>query len=68
LNHKRGRKKDSRAGCLMCKPHKANAYVGQERQMRKRDAQREVAEARQARAEEEEERLWETSLANPANN
>ena len=23
-NHKRGRPKNRRAGCLMCKPHKAN--------------------------------------------
>lgn len=24
MNHKRRRPKNSRAGCLMCKPHKAN--------------------------------------------
>lgn len=24
MNHKRGRAKNRRAGCLMCKPHKAN--------------------------------------------
>lgn len=24
MNHKRGRPKNRRAGCLMCKPHKAN--------------------------------------------
>ena len=24
MNHKRGRPKNARAGCLMCKPHKAN--------------------------------------------
>ena len=28
MNHKRGRKKDSRAGCLMCKPWKSNANKG----------------------------------------
>lgn len=38
MNHKYGRKKDSRAGCLLCKPHKANALVGQDRQIRKREA------------------------------
>ncbi len=25
-HHKRGKKKSSRAGCLMCKPHKGNAF------------------------------------------
>jgi hypothetical protein len=24
MNHKRKRRKDARAGCLWCKPHKAN--------------------------------------------
>lgn len=24
MNHKRGRAKNQRSGCLMCKPHKAN--------------------------------------------
>lgn len=38
MNHKYGRRKDSRAGCLLCKPHKANAYVGQDRQARKQEA------------------------------
>ena len=37
MNHKYGRKKDSRAGCLMCKPYKANAVVGQDRQLGKRE-------------------------------
>ena len=45
MNHKRGRKKDSRAGCLLCKPHKANAEVGSERQQRKRYAEREIQES-----------------------
>lgn len=26
MNHKRGKPKNSRAGCLMCKPHKMNGY------------------------------------------
>lgn len=38
MNHKYGRKKDSRAGCLLCKPHKANALVGQDRARRRREA------------------------------
>jgi len=25
MNHKRGRPKSARSGCLLCKPHKANA-------------------------------------------
>lgn len=30
MNHKRGRSKDRRAGCLLCKPHKSNAQKGRE--------------------------------------
>jgi len=30
MNHKRGRPKDRRAGCLLCKPHKANGAKGRE--------------------------------------
>lgn len=26
MNHKRGKPKNARAGCLMCKPHKMNGY------------------------------------------
>lgn len=26
MNHKRGRPKNRRAGCLLCKPHKMNGY------------------------------------------
>jgi len=65
MNHKRGQKKDSRSGCLLCKPHKTNAEVGRERQQRKRFVRREVEEELEAL---DEEWLWETSLANPANN
>lgn len=28
MNHKRRRPKNRRAGCLMCKPHKANGVKG----------------------------------------
>lgn len=28
MNHKRGKPKNSRAGCLACKPHKANGAKG----------------------------------------
>ena len=41
MNHKRGRAKNRRAGCLLCKPHKGNGLKGrtahqslQERQAR----------------------------------
>jgi hypothetical protein len=39
MNHKRGRAKDQRAGCLMCKPHKGNRaskkFVNQTKQEKK---------------------------------
>ena len=45
MNHKRKRPKNRRAGCLLCKPHKANGAKGrkteqtmQERVARERDA------------------------------
>lgn len=28
MNHKRGKAKNQRAGCLMCKPHKMNGAGG----------------------------------------
>ncbi|MDJ0523200.1 MAG: hypothetical protein QNJ90_14110 [Planctomycetota bacterium] len=28
MHHKRGRPKNRRAGCLLCKPHKANGMKG----------------------------------------
>jgi hypothetical protein len=28
MHHKRGRPKDRRSGCLLCKPHKANRAKG----------------------------------------
>jgi len=35
VNHKRGRPKNRRAGCLLCKPHKANgAPEGGEKHVR----------------------------------
>lgn len=30
MNHKRKRTKNQRAGCVMCKPHKNNAWKGAE--------------------------------------
>ena len=37
MNHKRGRPKNRRAGCLFCKPHKAN---GAKNRVLPRDARR----------------------------
>ena len=68
MNHKYGRKKDSRAGCLLCKPSKANANVGTDRQQRKRDAQLVIEEERVAAEQAEQEQFWEESSENPANN
>ena len=31
MNHKRGRPKNARAGCLMCKPQKANGAKDKEK-------------------------------------
>lgn len=28
MHHKRGRPKNARAGCLLCKPHKGNGFKG----------------------------------------
>lgn len=48
MNHKRKRPKNRRAGCLLCKPHKANGAKGsaknqtlQERRARERQSQEE---------------------------
>jgi hypothetical protein len=54
MHHKRGRPKNRRAGCLMCKPHKANGAKG--RGMRARDVaavQRANIDARQQLTEDE---------------
>lgn len=44
MNHKRGRPKNRRAGCLMCKPHKANhakaSYKLTATDLRQRDRER----------------------------
>jgi len=43
-NHKRGKPKNSRAGCLMCKPHKANGAKDKEKASVKRKLQEDVEE------------------------
>jgi len=37
-NHKRGRPKQPRAGCLLCKPHKLSSAKKAERRLGRRDA------------------------------
>lgn len=34
MHHKRKRPKNARAGCLLCKPHKANGYCGSHKNMK----------------------------------
>jgi hypothetical protein len=55
MNHKRKRPKNRRAGCLLCKPHKANGAKGreesqtvQERKARERTAE-EIADYQRSR-------------------
>lgn len=38
MNHKRGRPKNRRAGCLFCKPQKANGADGRTFQERREDS------------------------------
>ena len=40
MNHKRKRPKSERAGCLMCKPHKANGCCPRHKNMRFGDRRR----------------------------
>lgn len=48
VNHKRGRSKNARAGCLLCKPHKANGAALADREpvfaRRRRYSQSEIDE------------------------
>ena len=49
MNHKRGRAKNQRAGCLLCKPWKANGSKGQ-RSMETAAMQRERVTEKEERA------------------
>ncbi|MGB8399667.1 MAG: hypothetical protein WCE35_12795 [Bradyrhizobium sp.] len=40
MNHKRKRPKSARAGCLLCKPHKANGCCPRHKNMRFGDRRR----------------------------
>jgi hypothetical protein len=45
MNHKRGRPKSARAGCLLCKPHKHQALKRADRTRREREAREHEARA-----------------------
>lgn len=49
-NHKRKRPKNRRAGCLMCKRHKANGIKGTKKAQ--------TLQERRAREKEKEQRQW----------
>ncbi len=50
MHHKRGRAKNARAGCLMCKPHKANGWAPKHRNMKWGNFRRFAAGSDQLRA------------------
>jgi hypothetical protein len=50
MHHKRKRPKSRRAGCLLCKPHKANGCCADHKNMRFGDRRRYEAGAAQLRA------------------
>lgn len=49
MHHKRKRPKSTRAGCLLCKPHKANGCCADDRNMRAGDLRRYQAGTAQLR-------------------
>lgn len=51
MHHKRKRPKSARAGCFMCKPHKANGACPRHRNMRFGDRRRSEAQRDQMRGE-----------------
>lgn len=51
MHFKRKRRKNARAGCLLCKPHKANGNCPRHRNMRFGDFKRHVGGADQLRCE-----------------
>ena len=64
MNHKRRRPKNRRAGCLLCKPHKANGVDDQRRQEeRARVSEREqILEIPEPLPPEEVERLLQEGI------
>lgn len=51
MHHKRKKPKSARAGCLLCKPHKANGMCPRHRNMRFGDFRRYASGADQLRCE-----------------
>lgn len=51
MHHKRKRPKNARAGCLFCKPHKANGACARHKDMRFGDRRRSKAGLEQLRCE-----------------
>lgn len=51
-NHKRKKPKNSRAGCLMCKPHKANGAKEKEKPSIRRKLQEETEETEENGADQ----------------
>jgi hypothetical protein len=51
MHHKRKRPKSARAGCLLCKPHKANGNCPRHRNMRFGDFKRHCVGTDQLRGE-----------------
>ncbi|TCR61840.1 hypothetical protein EV560_112181 [Bosea sp. BK604] len=51
MHHKRKRPKSSRAGCLLCKPHKANGCCAGSKNMRHGNRRRFEAGSSQLRCE-----------------
>jgi len=48
MHHKRGKPKSTRAGCLLCKPHKHQAEKHRARAGEKREGERQVEQWRSA--------------------
>jgi len=51
MNFKRKRPKNARAGCLLCKPHKANGFCARHKNMRMGDRRRYLAGENDLRCE-----------------
>jgi hypothetical protein len=50
-NHKRGRCKNSRSGCLLCKPHKSNSLKDTRGAQTRQEQKARVSEREQLRGE-----------------
>lgn len=48
-HHKRGRRKNARAGCLFCKPHKGNGSKGRLANQTRQERRARISEREQTR-------------------